>query len=332
MARVYLRHKTWWVEIYRGPQKSRIRRPVGHSEVEARALAEKLNVARRETHGAAELADTIQAIAEELREHSVSLESLVKDFLDARAADVKPSSLYWYKLYLDRFVASMKHHPYQTIGSGQIARWLASQTSQGNAKRALKAFGRYADAEGLWKDNPLMRLRISRPEPRKAFLTAAQIARALKRLKRTELLGPFLAGLLAGLRAGEICHARLENVNRRAKTLTLAPVGAWSTKSRRSRVVPLHPDLAATLASGSVGWAWRTAAGEQWNRHSLFAQMKETTGHGLHVLRHTFVTNLLASGAPVSVVRDLAGHSSIAVTDGYAHTDLSALRQAVAKL
>jgi integrase len=331
MARIYLRHRTWWLEIYRGPGKSRLRRPVGHSEAEARAVVDSINAAGRES-SKQDLPDVIQAIAEELREHSASLETLVKDFLDARSADVKPSSLYWYKLYLDRFYASMKHHPYQTLSSGQIARWLASQRSQGNAKRALKAFGRYCDAEGTWKDNPLMRLRISRPEPRKAFLSTKEIARALKSVRKTPLLGPFLAGLLAGLRAGEICHARLEHVERRARILTLAPVGAWSTKSNRSRVVPLHPDLMATLAPGASGWAWRTADGGQWNRHSLFAQMKEATGHGLHVLRHTFVTRLLASGAAVSVVRDLAGHSSIAVTDGYAHTDISALRHAVARL
>jgi integrase len=331
MARIYLRHRTWWLEIYRGPGKSRLRRPISHSEAEARSVVASINAATRGS-SARQMPDVIQAIAEELREHSATLESLVKDFLDSRAADVKPSSLYWYRLYCDRFVAAMKHHPYQTLSAGQIARWLASQRSPDNAKRALKAFGRHADAEGTWKDNPLMRLRISRPEPRKAFLSAAQIKRALRAVRGTKLLGPFLAGLLAGLRAGEICHARLDSVDRRARTLTLSRVGDWTTKSNRARVVPLHPDLVATIERGASGWAWTRDDGAQWDRHELFKRMKAATGHGLHILRHTFVTRLLASGAPVSVVRDLAGHSSIAVTDGYAHTDVRDLRQAINRL
>lgn len=36
-----------------------------------------------------------------------------------------------------------------------------------------------------------------------------------------------------------------------------------------------------------------------------------------HVLRHSFVTQLLRSGVPIHVARDLAGHSSIETTMGY---------------
>ena len=50
------------------------------------------------------------------------------------------------------------------------------------------------------------------------------------------------------------------------------------------------------------------------------------------MLRHTFISRLMAAGVGASVVRDLAGHSSISVTDGYAHTNLDELRDGVARL
>ena len=39
-----------------------------------------------------------------------------------------------------------------------------------------------------------------------------------------------------------------------------------------------------------------------------------------HKLRHSFITNALLSGEPISVVRDAVGHSSISVTNNYAHS------------
>ena len=39
-----------------------------------------------------------------------------------------------------------------------------------------------------------------------------------------------------------------------------------------------------------------------------------------HKLRHSFITNALLNGEPISVVRDAVGHSSISVTNNYAHT------------
>ena len=39
-----------------------------------------------------------------------------------------------------------------------------------------------------------------------------------------------------------------------------------------------------------------------------------------HKLRHSFITNALLNGEPISVVRDAVGHSSISVTNNYAHS------------
>jgi len=49
-------------------------------------------------------------------------------------------------------------------------------------------------------------------------------------------------------------------------------------------------------------------------------------------LRHSFVSNLLDAGVPIHVVKDLVGHSSILVTQLYAHTDDAARRAAVRRV
>jgi len=48
-----------------------------------------------------------------------------------------------------------------------------------------------------------------------------------------------------------------------------------------------------------------------------------------HVLRHSFSTNLLEKGAPITVIQKLLGHSNLAVTSRYLHQDMTKLNDAV---
>ena len=52
----------------------------------------------------------------------------------------------------------------------------------------------------------------------------------------------------------------------------------------------------------------------------------------IHDLRHTCAAWLVSSGVPMSEVRDLLGHSSITVTERYAHLAPENIRAAVNKL
>ncbi len=52
----------------------------------------------------------------------------------------------------------------------------------------------------------------------------------------------------------------------------------------------------------------------------------------LHLLRHTYITRLAASGAPARVIQELAGHASIATTLNYMHVIPGAKDDAIAAL
>ena len=51
--------------------------------------------------------------------------------------------------------------------------------------------------------------------------------------------------------------------------------------------------------------------------------------HGPHTLRHTFCSHLAMAGAPVTAIRDLAGHSSVAITQRYMHLAPAGLMSAI---
>jgi integrase len=51
-----------------------------------------------------------------------------------------------------------------------------------------------------------------------------------------------------------------------------------------------------------------------------------------HSLRHTTTSMLKASGAPESIVRDIIGHESAAVSRQYTHVEPAAKRDAMSKM
>jgi len=330
----------YYLDIYQGIGRPRIRRRIGTDRAEAQAVVDAINEGQREGGGREALADVLVAIAEDLRDDSRGLAELVEDFLSARGATVAASTLSWYGHQLERFAADFSKRTFRVLTLGQVVKWISVQPSAANATRSLRTAGNYWHQEDLWPNNPLMRLKGGQTKSRLEILSEKCIVTLEKKLAGAALEGPFLAGVYAGLRASEICNARLEFLDRRRALLAVRPfrlvdggkVYEFTTKNRKERVVPVHRKILSVAPTGREGWLFTTAAGGHWNRHNLYRQMKAEAGCRLHTLRHTFVSRLLARGVGASVARDLAGHSSIAVTDGYAHTQLVDLRRAIRQL
>ena len=119
----------------------------------------------------------------------------------------------------------------------------------------------------------------------------------------------------------------------------MAWIHADQSKSRRAIAVPLNEDALGVLT-------------QQLNKHPVFvftykdAPVARTTTkawkHALaragiedfrwHDLRHHFASMLVMAGADLYVVKELLGHSTIAVTERYAHLAPEHKQAAVALL
>jgi integrase len=95
-----------------------------------------------------------------------------------------------------------------------------------------------------------------------------------------------------------------------------------NTKSGKSRRVPLTPRASVAvvrlLAHPLHGMKEIDAdwAGHRWMQVRLAVGLEDVN---LHILRHTFACRLLHNGVDLYVVSKLMGHSSIKVTERYAH-------------
>lgn len=125
--------------------------------------------------------------------------------------------------------------------------------------------------------------------------------------------------------------------------------------AKSKRVLPLSPpaerllrdvqDLQATerkLAGSAwheTGYVFTTETGEPCDPRNALRAFKSAAaragipGAGLHTLRHSAASVMLANGVPLKVVSEILGHSSIAITgDVYGHVSPDVSRDAVRTL
>lgn len=128
--------------------------------------------------------------------------------------------------------------------------------------------------------------------------------------------------LFTGCRRGEILAIQPEDVG--DDTIVIR---AGNTKTLKTRIVPIFPALRP----------WLEALPLRMNFEGLktgFRRAREAAGMPhvhYHDLRHSCATILLAHGADLYTVAKVLGHSTIKVTERYAHHQISAQRAALEK-
>lgn len=188
----------------------------------------------------------------------------------------------------------------------------------------LRRVGNLAEKWG-WTDKPIGRRVIMLPEntDRHVYLTPAEVEKLAKHAD--ELVADMIRfAALSGLRRGEMLGLQPEQIQPDG-TLVL---GAH-TKSGRPRGIPLPPQALA-IARRRLPWG----VGKDWLRdHFHDARTAAGMAHvRWHDLRHTYASWLVQAGQPLTAVRDLLGHSTLAVTNRYAHLAPAHLREAVGAL
>ena len=146
-----------------------------------------------------------------------------------------------------------------------------------------------------------------------------------------------LLGCRAGLRRGEIAALKWADVDFKNNQLYISP-----NKTEKHRYVPISADLRDILKKAqkkarkdnpfvvTVGTARES---KDFLSAYYLQATKDLDFHcTLHKLRHTFASHLVQQGVDLYRVSKLLGHSSIKMTEIYAHLAPSDLKTAIEKL
>lgn len=307
----------WWTEfVVKGERVVRSTRTTSRREAEQFERALRDQVARRTKHTPATPALTVdQACGRYWIEHGRRLRDArnVQRWLRYIVAgidkDLPLSELS--TRHVTQFVADLR-----TKGRGEIAINRTVTCLQGVHNRAAKK----------WEESVRVidwREMKTKERPRVRFLEHAEAQRLMDALPE-HIKRVVLFILTTGLRKAEAFRLAWDKV-RTGSVLVIV-------KGGYEREVALSPEAALVLAETPRDgrYVFDTT---NWRKHFEAARIAaDVPDIRWHDLRHTLATWLGRSGAPLEVIRDQLGHSSISVTQKYRHVVSSEVRESLQKL
>jgi site-specific recombinase XerD len=277
----------------------------------------------------------------------------------------RPSTLRVQRQHLDAFLCHL--HQQGVVRVAEItpchlsafirARCHLSTSSVALSVKTLRSFLRVGFAQGwlpsdLSKDVPSVHMRPDAKIPSvwtetevDALLAAVDLASPIGKRDRAILL---LACRL-GMRAGDIRTLTLDAIQWTSSCISFA-----QQKTGKRVELPMSDEIAEAfidyLRNGRPATSRREfflrghapfePFGSNNNLHGIVTRYRRLAGikrktntrRGLHSLRHTLATRLLARGVPLETIAMVLGHHSLDATRRYTKVDLDALRAAALEL
>jgi site-specific recombinase XerD len=228
------------------------------------------------------------------------------------------------RLHLRRYLAS--------LGTRQLAR-----ATMARKAAALRCYFAWLVRSGRLSADPAKSLRAPSGGGRLPRVLSGGEVQALLDVPVTDVIDQRDHAVLellyaAGLRVSELCGINRDDVDLRARTVTVMGKGS---KQRR---MPIHDTAVSALAQWlSQGRAQMPGPAEAVfvNRRGArlgprdvrrILDRRAAAPTHPHALRHTYATHLLDGGADLRVVQELLGHASLATTQIYTHVSKERLR------
>ena len=230
----------------------------------------------------------------------------------------------------------------------QFKSTLAKEYSATTINMTLRSLSAAFAKAIVWKyldENPLKKVeQIRIAEEDGPFLTREDIGK-LRGVMPAGLYRDFIeTALYTGMRVSEICNLKWNDIDFVAMKIRVKNTESFSTKSKKERTVPLHPNLSEILGLRSrvdhLPFVFIRDDGKQVDRSTANDKFREycmTAGldpkFHFHSLRHTFASHLAMKGVSLYFIQKILGHASIETTTRtYAHLMPDPLVHAVKEL
>lgn len=189
----------------------------------------------------------------------------------------------------------------------------------GKEVRTLKAMFNKALDWGLINKNPIRK--VSEPQTTDSkpaeYFTLAQLVALYNADPYYAPVWKLLAN--TGMRRSEALNLKWVDVKK--DTIHILSEPGARTKSAKWRDVPISVGARAALEAltKSDDYVLPRVEPESLSRAAAKLIHRAELKGSLHTLRHTFITHMVMKGVSIRVVQVLAGHSTVAVTEKYAH-------------
>ncbi|MGA2090228.1 MAG: site-specific integrase [Endomicrobiales bacterium] len=179
-------------------------------------------------------------------------------------------------------------------------------------------FNKMIQWQKFTRSNPAWLVKLKRaPNAHTRYLTHDELSLIEKRLEHENIFPYYLTALHTGMRRGEICAMKWEDINLSAKDI-FVPI----SKSGKSRHIPMN-DIMYGLFVKLYGEGKNPKkrvlyplSGDYISRRFVQVCHKLGIWHcRFHSLRHTFASHLVMGGVNIHAVSRWLGHASITMTE-----------------
>lgn len=299
------------------------------------------------------------------RSAKADIGTIVDSYIDCRADEgLSPTTIQRYRGISKNNLGSIRNERLDTLDDQRLEQFHRVLRSSGLSPTTIFHVHTLLSAAVRWvtraRGYPFGVRAPSRAKPHIRALSLADATKFIQHASASERGNAVLFSLATGMRRGEIAglrndaidldrgvvivrESRYEIVNERAQK---------RTKSERVREVALSAFARDILEREALRQeSWKTKAGAMWTRSGhvftnelgaalspyglsaafrLIAAKAGLAGYTLHGLRHTFATWLLSSGADITTVSSILGHSSASTTlNVYSHVVVGKQHEAV---
>ncbi len=232
---------------------------------------------------------------------------------------------------------------------GYVEHRRTARVCNATINRELSVFSaaiNYARREWEWEiSNPVSGRKLKEPEGRLRWLTRAEAERLICASQHEPLashLPEFIRlALHTGMRKGELLGLEWRRVDLQTALVHLEP---GNTKTGKRRSVPLNKVAMAAMNrmrfrsqhTPASPWVFAHRNGQRIQdvkkAFTSACQRAGITDFRIHDLRHTCAAWLVSAGVSLAEVRDLLGHTTVKMTERYAHLAPENVRVAVSVL
>jgi len=224
--------------------------------------------------------------------------------------------------------------PLQDIRYDDLSAWQNSIAGAINTRRlrvnAIRSLLSFAYESGYIRVNPGVMLEPEQPEDTKhrKTLTEAEVIT----LANHKGLSPRDRAIVmvmysSGCRVTELCNMRWQDVTPTTNGKAEIVIRGKGGKTRKSGIsAGAYASMLAIKPEGATGqdYVFTTANGrmDRTTVNHLFGKLSEVIERNIspHWMRHSHITHALQRGGNAVDVQEQVGHSSLAVTTGYAHS------------
>lgn len=205
--------------------------------------------------------------------------------------------------------------------------------------RALRTIFNFAIENKLITLNPFSKMKAKCSDKKPVYMKKEEIAKFLS-VAPEWLKDVVQFDIYTGLRRAELVNLRWCDYNEELKTITIESHDNFTTKHGKARTISLHSEAINIIQKQNKNCKYifnknGIKLSEDNITHKFYKyRIKAGLNKDLHFhsLRHTFASYLAMAGVPIFMIKEFLGHSTIKMTEVYAHLEPNKLHTEVEKI